>query len=310
MDEHASSDVGSRVLPDAGGPPARPRVIYVMGAGRSGSTILGVALGNCPEVFYAGELDAWLSRGGRSQLDGAERTAFWERVLAQMDDARELFGRDAELSLERSLSILRVHRWRSRRRLRGAYRRVAAHLFEVLTDEADGRAIVDTSHYPLRARELQALSSLDLYLVYLMRDPQSVVHSFNRTDVAQYRKSTLTTNVYLWLTNLLAVLVFLRQPRERRLVVRYEDLVADPPAVLSDVLALAGLSQLPPDLAALRTGVAFQGNRLIREQVIELRRQPGPAPSVPRRSAITTVAQWPWTAILSRLRPVAGAAGR
>lgn len=35
--------------------PERPKVIYVMGAGRSGSTILGVVLGNCTNVFDAGE---------------------------------------------------------------------------------------------------------------------------------------------------------------------------------------------------------------------------------------------------------------
>ena len=55
-----------------------------------------------------------------------------------------------------------------------------------------------------------------------------MVASFGRKDVAQYSKSTLTTNVYLWLTNLLATLVFLRHPRDRRLFVGYEDFVADP----------------------------------------------------------------------------------
>ena len=39
----------------------RPRVIYIMGAGRSGSTILGVSLGNCADLVYAGELDKWLA---------------------------------------------------------------------------------------------------------------------------------------------------------------------------------------------------------------------------------------------------------
>ena len=35
-------------------------MIYVMGAGHSGSTILGVALGNCAETLYAGEVEEWL----------------------------------------------------------------------------------------------------------------------------------------------------------------------------------------------------------------------------------------------------------
>ncbi|HEX4467726.1 MAG TPA: hypothetical protein VH025_11110, partial [Solirubrobacteraceae bacterium] len=46
------------------------KVLYVMGAGRSGSTILGVMLGNCEGIFYAGELDKWLPREGRPKREG------------------------------------------------------------------------------------------------------------------------------------------------------------------------------------------------------------------------------------------------
>lgn len=79
---------------------ARTRVLYVMGAGRSGSTILGVTLGNCEGVFYAGELDKWLTRSGQPTLGGQEREQFWQRVRARVS-ASDLFGYDARV-LERS----------------------------------------------------------------------------------------------------------------------------------------------------------------------------------------------------------------
>ncbi len=47
-----------------------------MGAGRSGSTTLGVTLGNCAGVLYAGELDNWLARSG-TPLESPERLRFW-----------------------------------------------------------------------------------------------------------------------------------------------------------------------------------------------------------------------------------------
>jgi hypothetical protein len=280
----------------------RPQVIYVMGAGRSGSTILGVTLGNYGNVFYAGELDGWLGRSGEPQMDDPRRARFWSSVREQVGGASELFGRTAELSLERSISLLRIHRWRARRRIRGPYRRVAEELYRAVSAVAGTPLIVDTSHYPLRARELQALDGIDLYLIYLMRDPQSVVASFNRKDVAQYTKSTLTTNVYLWLTNLLCVWVFLRSRRERRIVVRHEDFVADPGSVVQDILRCVGVKASPPDFSALDTGVAFQGNRVIRSERAALRSEPD---RPQRRSAITTVLQLPWALVLSRLRPVA-----
>ena len=271
-----------------------------MGAGRSGSTIFGVTLGNCADVFYAGELDAWLVRSGVPQLDDPERLRFWSDVCAEVPDARQMFGNAAQRSIERSLAILRIHKWPARRSLRIPYRQVSENLYRAIAVEAGVTHIVDTSHYPLRAREMQHLANIDLYLIYLVRDPQSVVASFNRRDVAQYSKSTFSTNVYLWLTSLLALYVFLRQPRARRLLVRYEDLIADPHDVLRDILRSIDSAAEPPALDALRTGLPFQGNRLIRSEVISLERDTSP----PRRgSHATAVLQYPLTRLLMRLRP-------
>jgi hypothetical protein len=152
----------------------------------------------------------------------------------------------------------------------------------------------------LRARELQALDGIDLCLIYLMRDPRSVVASFDDRDVAQYSKSVITTNVYLWLTNLIAVCVFLRHPRRRRLFVRYEDFIADPAEVVARILERGGISAPSPDFAALRTGIPFQGNRVIRKGVVALRGAPDRGP---RRAPLTSFLQLPWTVVLGRLQP-------
>jgi hypothetical protein len=288
-------------------PHERPQVLYVMGAGRSGSTIFGVTMGNCRGAFYAGELDAWLARSGEPQLHDAARVRFWSSVRTDVEGAQDLFGTEAQRSLERSAALFRIHKWQARRRLRAPYRRVAENLYHAIARATGAALIVDTSHYPLRARELQSLTGIDLYLLYLVRDPRSVVASFNRKDVAQYSKSTLTTNVYLWLTNLLSTLAFLRHPRERRLFVRYEDFVAEPEGIVGSVLHQVG-SPLPlPDFSRLRTGIPFQGNRVIRSEETALEAEPGQAG---RASLLTTLLQLPWAFILSRLQPraVPGAA--
>ena len=50
--------------------PEKPKVLYIIGAHRSGSTVLGVTLGNCADMFFAGELHSWLSRGGVPSFGG------------------------------------------------------------------------------------------------------------------------------------------------------------------------------------------------------------------------------------------------
>src|SRR5947209_13698495 len=95
----------------------RPKVLYVMGAGRSGSTILGIALGNCEGVFFAGELDKWLPRGGTPSLRDPERDRFWSGVRAQIPDTGAITGAEAR-AIERSSSLFAPTARRMRIRVR------------------------------------------------------------------------------------------------------------------------------------------------------------------------------------------------
>jgi Sulfotransferase family len=283
--------------------PSKPKVIYVMGAGRSGSTILGVTLGNCEGIFFAGELDKWLARSGVPQLDDAERMQFWRRSRDRVESAEDLFGYSAHRCLERSSALFRVRDWPRRAHLRKPYRRISEELYRAIVDETGADCVVDTSHYPLRARELQGITGIDLYLLFLVRDPQSVVASFSRSDVPERRFNTPTANAYLWLTYLVCLFVFLRHPRDRRLFVRHEDFLSNPDAVLREIFALIGSSAAVPDLARLRTGVAFQGNRLL--QSSELALEPTPKRRA-RSSRSTAILQLPWKIVFALL----GARGR
>jgi hypothetical protein len=286
---------------------SRTNVIYVMGAGHSGSTILGVALGNCSDFFFAGEVEEWLVKSGRPPWADAEQAAFWQRVAAETDGA-DLFGSKAVPAIERSSALLRVDRWPTRRRLLGRYRRVSEELLCAISRTAGASNVIDTSHFPLRARELKKLDAIDLYLVFLVRDPHGVVDSnlrqFKAHEVAERRLRTLVLNVNLWFTLLMSVVVFCGQPRDRRLFLRHETFVEDPESVLRQILELVGSQAATPDLEELRVGAPLEGNRLIRRGVISLKRQPQRAE---RASLLTSVMQLPWRAILARLRPVASA---
>ncbi|MCW3057597.1 MAG: sulfotransferase family protein, partial [Solirubrobacterales bacterium] len=287
--------------PEASLSTIRPKVVYVMGTARSGSTILGVALGNCANVFYAGELGGWLGKSGISRIDGVERERFWASVREQVDCPSDLFGQDALLAIDRSLSLVRVNMWRIRRRIGKRYLGVTEQLYRAIARTAGATHVVDTSSHPLRARELKKLDGIDLYLVYLVRNPHGVVASFTQPGW-RFSKSTALTNAYLWLTSLLSVLVFLKHRRDRRIFVRHEEFVADPEHVLREILSRVDASCDLPDLTSLEPCIPFQGNRLLRSrESITLRSSESPPP----RSRVTTLLQLPWEMVLSRLRPAA-----
>ncbi len=291
---------------EADSPAQKPTVVYVMGAGRSGSTILGVALGNSAGVCFAGELDKWIGRGGEPKLRDAARVEFWREVRERVADAESVREGKPHHYLERSSGLLRPGRVRTRRRLRAPYRRVTGELYEAVAATAGAGVIVDTSHYPLRARELQSLTNVDLYLLLLVRDPRDVVASFAKEDVAERRFSPFTTRVYLLLTYLLSGWVFLKHPRKRRAVLFYEDLLDDPRAMLEDLLHRVGSSADVPDLTSLSTGIPLHGNRLIDVSTVALEARRGPARTgSPADRAFARLL----LACLARLRPRVSARG-
>jgi hypothetical protein len=289
----------------------RPRVIYVMGAGHSGSTILGVALGNCAHAFYAGEVDEWLLKGS-GRYGGEERARFWGAVRAEMGDVADgLFGDRVNRLIERSSALLRIDRRLQRRRLLPGYRRATERLFASIARVAGASYVVDTSHFPLRARQLQRIAGIELHVIFLVRDPQAVVESnvreISRHEVAERRVRVLGTNAGLWLTQLVSIYVFLRQPRARRMFLRYEDFVADPAGVLRQLLDHAGCDAELPDLGALAVGVPLEGNRLLAAETISIR---APREPLARGSRLTSVLQGPWQTVLACLRPVARASSQ
>jgi len=279
-------------------PPAPPRVLYVMGAGRSGSTILGVALGNCEKVFFAGELDRWFARSGVPR-DGEQRRRFWEAVGERVGDAQDVFTADTTL-LERSSTAFKIGTWARQRRMRARYREVSENLYLAIAAATGASHIVDSSHYPRRARQLQQLARVELHLLFLTRDPRSIVASLARRDVPERRFGELAANSYLWLTYLFSLLVFLRHPRRRRLFVRHEDFLADPEAVLREILRRSGASTSIPDLGSLRPGVPFHGNRLIKQETIAL----AAGVRAPSGAALSClIRRLPWALVFAHLHP-------
>ncbi len=290
--------------PAASAADPKPRVIYVLGAHRSGSTVLGVTLGNCEDVFFAGELHSWLTWKGIPRVGGEEGERLWASVREDVSGAEQLFGHDTELYVDRSSALRRLHRWPTvRRRLLKQYRRLTEDLYRAIARSTQSSCVVDTSHYPLRALQLKKLEGIEVYLLFLVRDPQGVVASLDPRDTTSGSKPPLTTNLHLWATHLLSLLTFLSHPKDRRMFLRHEDFLEDPGGVLRQILDWSGSPSEIPDLTALEVGHPLHGNRFLRQtDVIALR-----APRARRapRSRMTAVLQAPWSPILSRLRPAA-----
>jgi hypothetical protein len=226
------------------------KVVYIMGFGRSGSTIVGDILGQLPGWFHTGELRGlWLMVRSRIRSCSCEAHVrdcpFWGQVLASAwgDRDPETVGSWLQGSLQlRNLNrFLRADREEivSDPSLRD-YLDLTEALYASVARIAGARVIVDSSKRPHNAALLPFVRGVEPTFVHLVRDPRGVAFSRKkvRSDAGSLPPSGPATASKNWIAlNLGAEMVRSRYP-SRSIRLRYEDFAADPRAALGRILDL------------------------------------------------------------------------
>lgn len=238
---------------------SRPRVLYITGWMRSGSTMLGNVLGELPGVLHIGELHyLWrngvLGAGTNSTCGcGADLTecSIWSAVLddngtAHPDAARRMVTQQKTF-LRTRFTRRRLAEWRRGRvapEVEEATARTAA-IYRTLADHGAKRLIVDGSKYPAEAAALLGREDLDVRVLHMVRDPRATAFSYKRAKDYIDPMSPERSSGYWTAFNVASELLGRAAPN-RYLRVRHEDLCANPRATLATVLRFAGLDDEPP----------------------------------------------------------------
>ena len=265
-------------------------VVYIMGAGRSGTTLLDILLGNGVGFVSCGELNRFPRHRGEPPLiePDSARGTFWKRVRSA------LAQRMARLDFERLAALEHRYAYHTsalRALLPGRsdrdgaeYRGYLRDLYECLFEVSGARTLIDSSKYPgraLRVHRALAGTSTGVVFVYLRRDPVDVVRSFAKQGIEQPSKSWVAASVYYAVVNALCVLAAWSLRRSGRAVVAvsYEELLGDPRATLRKIaqglnLDLSGAERCL-STNEFRVGPLFHGNRIRLQPVIALETQSG-----------------------------------
>ncbi|HEX5260723.1 MAG TPA: hypothetical protein VFW18_04525 [Gaiellales bacterium] len=173
----------------------RPEVVYIGGADRSGSTILGLVMGTLPGTAYVGEvMHVWRRGVAENQLCGCGEPflacPFWREVGQaafggwQHVDVDHVEWLSRRVLRERfGLAMPLLKRRLSYRANFAAYLEYIEPLYRAIWRVSGARRIVDSSKGLSQYGALAALSSIDLSLVHLVRDSRGVAHSWTRKIV-------------------------------------------------------------------------------------------------------------------------------
>jgi Sulfotransferase family len=256
MQARAGGDSAPAFPPSSrdGPPPDRSvKVVYIVGAARSGSTLLTSLLGEFPGFFAAAEtrllwhgLERRRCGCGREALD----CAVWTQAIRGATSRSRLDPR-AVLGLQGRTTRLwhlpaTLLRSGSSKRL-ATYADVMSGLYAGLVSATGARVIVDSSKNASEALLLRRIPFVEAHLVHLVRDPRAVVFSWRRAALRgraekKYERTAATAG--RWVAhNVGARIVGAAYGRTRASVVRYEDLVANPSATLLDLATRFGESE-------------------------------------------------------------------
>jgi hypothetical protein len=238
-----------------------PKVLFVVGMARSGSTLLTALLNGVDGCAGLGEVHVYweLVGGGRRCGCGCDldECPVWGELRQEQrrdgldfDEMRDSFHAYVR---PRPSSLLRG--MRARRGGAGGARlaRYAATMestYRWLAARTGAELLVDSTKLPAAAELVAGAGGSQVYVVHLVRDPRAVAHSLGRRELRRGRPPALGRLLYAWAAWRAAfdwtlrnayVEAKLRRLQGRYLRLRFEDLTADPQGSLALLLGFAGL---------------------------------------------------------------------
>lgn len=242
----------------------RPLVVYIVGAGHSGSTILDAAIGMHPDVESVGELfmlhrSGWIPDVDRRCACGrmVHECDYWKEVkrtwLARVEEAdpiaKYIYLQD-RYQRHRHAVRMAVGRRRMRTEQFRTYSEMTAALYASISDVTGKRIIVDSSKNSLFAHDLLDMPGVEARVVHLIRDGRNVMLSYMKHRTKAVEKGlprTVPPHSAWWSSvgwtarNLETEWLIRKGSPERVVRVRYEDFTDDAEKTLKEIGAVVGL---------------------------------------------------------------------
>jgi len=246
------------------------KILYIAGAGRSGSTLLEMILGNIPGHFSVGEiLEFWGLVSHQDQVCGCGESfkacPFWSQIIRGFTenehfDVHQILRLKAQLDRTRSLTILKFSSIATHEKMK-QYQDWVKLLYDQVSKASGDRVIVDSSKTPAHLYILSQIPEIELSVLHLVRDPRAVAYSWKKrtkidpqfaSDEARMDERSYLNSMLRWSLENYFIEVFSKDVKNY-VRMRYEDFAEQPYRRLVIALNKMGFPTANADLAFLKT---------------------------------------------------------
>jgi hypothetical protein len=268
------------------------QVLFIAGAGRSGSTILHNILGQLEGYCAVGEIRyIWERALIKNRLCGCgvpwHECRFWQAVMEEefgsieAVDAGALFKATESFRTSHLPLTLLPGQAKSRIAALADYRHTLERLYRAIQRVSGCRVIVDLSKNPAYAYLLSTLPALDLSVVHCLRDPRAVAHSWGKPYMRFQPgddnpdpippRPPLRSSLH-WLSWNVAADLFVKPRLSRVMTLKYESFVREPRETIAQIVEMTGGAADALPFADERTAMLERPNHSIFGNPVRFRR--------------------------------------
>lgn len=260
-------------------------LIYIIGAGRSGTTVFDIVLGNSNNTISLGEINRFFKRNGipPKRNKHSKVFAFWNNIRLKIEDNLENIN---YALLDKSFKKNEYHSnfFKSvLKRNDTAYIETLRINYKILINTIQENILIESSKYPVRALNISNYisdSALEIKYVFIRKNPVKVVASFSKQNIEQPSKNFFVANIYYLAINILCFLTItlLKNKGHKVHILKYEDLLNNPEKTLNKLSVKLNedfnyVANEIKNKASLNTGFLFDGNRIRLKETLFLQTQ-------------------------------------
>lgn len=241
------------------------KLIYILGSGHSGSTLLDMIIGSSPTAFSIGELafyshyseriphkkidknKGYICTCGREVVD----CPFWKRILKKINLDKPIIKNRGHIDTYKIfLNILNPFEKQLSFKTKVSHNKI---VLETILSEAKKikphiKFLVDSSKDPRRLYELvhdKDINRKNIVVLYLARDAFSYVNSYNKDvrTISGVKKRNIFVTLIEWLAVHVSSRVLIRKYRLKHLDIKYKDFASDPDIAINKIFNFLGIGR-------------------------------------------------------------------